>query len=67
MAESEVCLFIEDRVGSHPRIRHTGKPKYLVNKDIYVTSGVWDMENAQIIPFKSVEVIAVRMRKCIAP
>ncbi|KUM66765.1 hypothetical protein ACN42_g332 [Penicillium freii] len=25
----------------------------LLNKDIYVTSGVWDMENAQIIPFKS--------------
>lgn len=22
----------------------------LLNKDIYVTSGVWDMENAQIIP-----------------
>ncbi|KAJ5150699.1 uncharacterized protein N7500_010888 [Penicillium coprophilum] len=25
----------------------------LLNKDIYVTSGVWDMEKAQIIPFKS--------------
>ncbi|CAI7635155.1 unnamed protein product [Penicillium crustosum] len=25
----------------------------LLNKDIYVSSGVWDMENAQIIPFKS--------------
>ncbi|CAI7564308.1 unnamed protein product [Penicillium glandicola] len=25
----------------------------LLNKDIYTTSGVWDMENAQIIPFKS--------------
>jgi hypothetical protein len=22
----------------------------LLSKDIYVTSGVWDMENAQIIP-----------------
>ncbi|KAJ6123792.1 hypothetical protein N7471_011109 [Penicillium samsonianum] len=25
----------------------------LINKDIYATSGVWDMEKAQIIPFKS--------------
>ncbi|CAG8891123.1 unnamed protein product [Penicillium egyptiacum] len=25
----------------------------LLNNDIYTTSGVWDMENAQIIPFKS--------------
>ncbi|KAJ5787268.1 hypothetical protein N7457_002258 [Penicillium paradoxum] len=25
----------------------------ILNKDIYTTSGVWDMENAQIIPFKS--------------
>ncbi|KAJ5324239.1 hypothetical protein N7476_002839 [Penicillium atrosanguineum] len=25
----------------------------LLEKDIYVTSGVWDMEKAQIIPFKS--------------
>ncbi|KAJ5963505.1 uncharacterized protein N7479_003381 [Penicillium vulpinum] len=25
----------------------------LLNQDIYVTAGVWDMENAQIIPFKS--------------
>ncbi|KAJ5811061.1 YCII-like protein [Penicillium robsamsonii] len=25
----------------------------LLNKDIYVSSGVWDMEKAQIIPFKS--------------
>ncbi|CAI7599572.1 unnamed protein product [Penicillium discolor] len=25
----------------------------LLNKDIYVSSGVWDMENAQIIPYKS--------------
>ncbi|KAJ5474636.1 hypothetical protein N7475_004202 [Penicillium sp. IBT 31633x] len=25
----------------------------ILSKDIYTTSGVWDLENAQIIPFKS--------------
>ncbi|EKV19601.1 hypothetical protein PDIG_02020 [Penicillium digitatum PHI26] len=25
----------------------------LLSKDIYTVSGVWDLENAQIIPFKS--------------
>lgn len=27
----------------------------LLNKDIYVSSGVWDMENAQIIPVRYAE------------
>ncbi|KAF4259178.1 hypothetical protein KXW98_000156 [Aspergillus fumigatus] len=27
--------------------------KELLSKDIYVRSGVWDLEKAQIIPFKS--------------
>ncbi|KAH8428790.1 uncharacterized protein LDX57_006470 [Aspergillus melleus] len=25
----------------------------LIKKDIYTVSGVWDVENAQVIPFKS--------------